>query len=209
MTDSDDRGTEDPVTSALVDGSTYDQIRVQRISTFKWPVRRKLFRLGGLSSAMSALILSLALLPSGVVEFLPTDPYTALTRTVLVAAIGVAVMAISGVLLAIAEAARKRLELLGSAGVLEGVRFVAWPERVGSSTDAGAAVRSLYESFRDAAGAAALDPAFERSDGALRVPALVAAARRDGRLVGLYPLAGATVEDATARLRAGDGVGNL
>ena len=115
MTDSDDRGTEDPVTSALVDGSTYDQIRVQRISTFKWPVRRKLFRLGGLSSAMSALILSLALLPSGVVEFLPTDPYTALTRTVLVAAIGVAVMAISGVLLAIAEAARKRLEPMDEA----------------------------------------------------------------------------------------------
>ena len=38
---------------------------------------------------------------------------------------------------------------------------------------------------------------------------LTAAARRDGRLIGLYPLAGATVEDATARLLAGDGVGNL
>ena len=115
MTGSDDRSTDDPVTSALVDGSTYDQIRVQRISTFKWPISQKLFRLGGLSSVMSAVILSLALLPSGVVEFLPTDPYAALTRTVLVAAIGVAVMAISGVLLAIAEAARKRLEPMNEA----------------------------------------------------------------------------------------------
>ena len=107
------------------------------------------------------------------------------------------------------RAARERLELLESTGVIEGARFVARPERVEPSTDAGAAVRSLYESFRDATGAAALDPAFERSDGGLRVPALAAAARRGGRLVGLYPLAGATVEDATARLRAGDGVGNL
>jgi hypothetical protein len=107
------------------------------------------------------------------------------------------------------RAARERLELLESAGVIEGARFVAWPERVESSTDAGAAVRSLYESFRDAAGETAPEPAFERSNGALCVPALAAAARRDGRLVGLYPLAGATVEDATARLWAGDGVGNL
>jgi hypothetical protein len=107
------------------------------------------------------------------------------------------------------RAARERLELLEEAGVLEGARFVAWPERVESSTDASAAVRSLYERFRDAAGAAPLEPAFERSNGSLRVPALTAAARRDGRLIGLYPLAGATVEDATARLLAGDGVGNL
>ena len=77
------------------------------------------------------------------------------------------------------------------------------------STDAGAAVRSLYESFRDAAGETAPEPAFERSNGALCVPALAAAARLDGRLVGLYPLAEATVEDATARLLAGDDVGNL
>ena len=107
------------------------------------------------------------------------------------------------------RAARERLELLEEAGVLEGARFVAWPERVESSTDAGAAVRSLYERFRDAAGAAPLEPAFERSNGSLRVPALTAAARRDGRLIGLYPLAGATVVDATTRLLAGDGVGNL
>ncbi|PSQ20265.1 hypothetical protein BRD04_08845 [Halobacteriales archaeon QS_9_67_17] len=106
---------EDPVTSALVDGSTYDQIRVQRISTFKWPVRQKLFRLGGLSSATSALILSLALLPSGVVEFLPTDPYAALTRVVLTAAIAVAVMAVSGILLAVAGTARRRLEPMDEA----------------------------------------------------------------------------------------------
>ena len=115
MTTSDDDRSEDPVASALVDGSTYDQIRVQRISTFKWPVRQKLFRLGGLSSGMSALILSLALLPSGVVEFLPTDPYAVLTRVVLTAAIGVAVMAVSGMLLAVAGTARRRLEPMDEA----------------------------------------------------------------------------------------------
>ena len=107
------------------------------------------------------------------------------------------------------RAARERLGLLEEADVPEEARFVTWPERVEPSTDAGAAVRSLYESFRDAAGETAPEPAFERSNGALCVPALAAAARRDGRLVGLYPLAGATVEDATARLWAGDGVGNL
>ena len=111
------------------------------------------------------------------------------------------------------RAARERLELLESAGVIEGAQFVAWPERVESSTDAGAAVRSLYESFRDAAGEAALEPAFERSQGELHVPELTAAARRDGRLVGLYPLATdravTSVEDGIERLSAGDGVKNL
>ena len=112
------------------------------------------------------------------------------------------------------RAARERLELLESASVIEGVRFVTWPDRVGgSATDAGAAVRSLYEGFRAAAGEAALGPAFERSQGELRVPELAAAARRDGRLVGLYPLAtdGAvtSVEDGIERLSTGDGVENL
>ena len=111
-------------------------------------------------------------------------------------------------------AARERLELLREADVLGEARFVAWPDRVGrSATDAGAAVRSLYEGFRAAAGEAALGPAFERSQGELRVPELAAAARRDGRLVGFYPLAtdGAvtSVEDGIERLSTGDGVENL
>lgn len=108
-------GPDDPLTSALVDGSTYDRIRATRISTFKWPIRQKLFRLGGLSAGLAAVILSLAGLPPRVVEFLPADPYAVLTRVILVAGIAVSVIAVSGGLLVIAEVARRRLEPMDEA----------------------------------------------------------------------------------------------
>ncbi|MFB6117696.1 hypothetical protein [Halosegnis sp.] len=111
----DDERPDDPVASALVEGSTYDRIRVQRISTFKWPTRLKLFRLGGLSSLLAVAVLSLSILPPRVVAFLPVDPYTTLTRVVLVASIGAAVMGLSGTLLVITAIARPRLEPMDEA----------------------------------------------------------------------------------------------
>lgn len=110
--------------------------------------------------------------------------------------------------------ARERLELLSEAGAVEEARYVAWPARVEPpATGEGAALESLYRTFVDAAGRDALEPLFERADGALAVPELALAVRDDGALSALYPRstpsAVESVEDGLSRLLAGDDVENL
>ena len=111
-------------------------------------------------------------------------------------------------------AARERVELLAEAGVVEDARYVAWPARAEPPTTGdGVALEPLSCAFVDAAGRDALEPFFERVDGAPVVSKLALAVRDDGTLAALYPQSRAdgteTVEDGLSRLLAGDDVENL
>jgi len=104
------------------------------------------------------------------------------------------------------ETALSRLEVLSDADLVESVRAVGWPAGERSGPDTTAGVRTLVESFRQAAGRHALQPFYDLRGG--DVPALAVVVRRSGTVTDLYPRRGPdcvhTVETGIERLLTGE-----
>lgn len=106
---------EDPVASALVDGTTYERVRVQRMSTFAQPIPRKLHRLGWLQFALAAAMVSTAALPRATTTTLAADPFGTTTKLSVLAAIAGTVAAAMGVALVVNGLVSERLEPMDEA----------------------------------------------------------------------------------------------
>lgn len=101
---------EDPVASALVDGTTYERVRAQRMSTFAQPIPRKLHRFGWLLFALAAAMVSTAVLPRATTAALAADPFGTTTKLSVLAAIAGSVAAAMGAALVANGVVRDRLE---------------------------------------------------------------------------------------------------
>jgi hypothetical protein len=106
---------EDPVASALVDGTTYERVRARRISTFAQPIPRKLHRLGWLLFALAAALISTAALPRATTTTLAADPFGTTTKLSVLAAIAGSVAAAMGVALVANGFVHGRLEPMDEA----------------------------------------------------------------------------------------------
>lgn len=106
---------DDPVTEALVDGTTYERVRVQRISTFAQPIPRKLHRLGWLLFVLAAALVSTAALPSATTTVLAANPVGTTTKVSVLAAIAGSIAAVMGLALLANGLARERLEPMDEA----------------------------------------------------------------------------------------------
>lgn len=92
-----DGGSDDPVAAALVDGSAYERIRVQRMSTFDQEIPRKLHRFGWLLYLLAAALLSLAVIPPATETVLPVDPLAASTKVLVLGLIGGTIIVTMGI----------------------------------------------------------------------------------------------------------------
>ncbi len=112
MTDSDtDVPANDWITDSVLDGSTYDRLRVRRFSYFKQPISQKLTWMAGLL-ALVALVAPIALtLPSSASETFPgRDPLTASPKVVLLGLFAIVVVFTAAASLTAVELYRRRLE---------------------------------------------------------------------------------------------------
>lgn len=109
----------------------------------------------------------------------------------------------------------ERLAFFAEAGIVPDPAVVRWATEVASpSTKPGMKTVARYEEFREAVDRNGLGPFFDRTeDGAVSVPDVCVAFRRDGRLAGLYPRVTdghvQTVEECLTALAAGNGVENV
>ena len=101
--------------------------------------------------------------------------------------------------------------MLSDADLVESVRAVGWPAGERSGPDTTAGVRTLVESFRQAAGRHALEPFYDLQGGG--APALAVVVRRSGTVTDLYPRRGPdcvhTVETGIERLLSGENLEGL
>lgn len=104
-----DGGSEDPVAAALVDGSAYERIRVQRMSTFDQRIPRKLHRFGWLQYLLAAALFSLTVLPPATEAVLPVDPVVTSTKVLVLALVGGTVVVAMGVGLILNAVTAERL----------------------------------------------------------------------------------------------------
>lgn len=107
MTDS---GSDDPVADALVDGSVYERVRIQRMSTFDQQIPRKLHRFGWLLYLLAAALLSVTVLPPATEATLPVDPLATSTKVLVLGLIGGSVVVAMGVGLILNALAAERLK---------------------------------------------------------------------------------------------------
>jgi len=102
-------GSDDPLATALIDGSAYERVRVQRMSTFDQRIPRKLHRFGWLLYLLAAALLSLAVLPPATEAVLPVDPLANSTKVLVLGLIGGSVVVAMGVALILNALAAVRL----------------------------------------------------------------------------------------------------
>ena len=102
-------GSDDPLATALIDGSAYERVRVRRMSTFDQRIPRKLHRFGWLLYLLAAALLSLAVLPPATEAVLPVDPLADSTKVLVLGLIGGSVVGAMGVALILNAVAAARL----------------------------------------------------------------------------------------------------
>ncbi|MFB6082631.1 MAG: hypothetical protein ABEJ94_00110 [Halorientalis sp.] len=98
MTDDTDDG--DDITSAILSGSTYDQLRLQRRTYFSQPTITKLTWQSLLLGGLTLLLPIYLLFPSTVTEYVPSvDPATASPKVLLLGLVGAGTVAFTALLL--------------------------------------------------------------------------------------------------------------
>ncbi|MDZ7745603.1 MAG: hypothetical protein U5K28_03415 [Halobacteriales archaeon] len=107
----DDTPGDDPVATALTEGSAYDRLRVQRISVFPWSLAEKLQRLGVVLLALGAALGAFTFVPpdGGAI---PADPGQVPTYASLTALTALAALALAALVLSILGLFRDRNEPL-------------------------------------------------------------------------------------------------
>ncbi|PSP73949.1 hypothetical protein BRC86_07625 [Halobacteriales archaeon QS_3_64_16] len=104
-------GVEDEITDALVGGSLYERLRVQRTDVFGGSIPRKLAAQSGLLVVLAFVLPITAAFPAQVRALFPAgDPTTASPQIMLLGVLGLALLVGSGAVLACLEYTRLRLE---------------------------------------------------------------------------------------------------
>ena len=107
----DGSGVEDDITDALVGGSLYERLRVQRTSVFGGPIPRKLAAQSGLLVVLTLVLPITAAFPAGVRALFPAEePTTASPQIMLLGVLGLVLLIGTGGVLVCLEYARLRLE---------------------------------------------------------------------------------------------------
>lgn len=111
MTRSDDENAADRVTDALLDGSPYERLRLERYSVFSQSIPEKLHAQSALLFGLAAVLPIMAAFPTEVREALAADQIQAASpKIILLGLVGGATVFVCGIGLATLAAARLRLE---------------------------------------------------------------------------------------------------